>query len=75
LGQPVDLLAQGQQLATCFSEGVNELRVALGQLADALGCLGQSLLQQADVSRGLRQLAAQQRDLVLEEPDLRCQLI
>jgi hypothetical protein len=73
LGQPVHLLTEGEKLATCLSEGVDQLGVALGQLAHPLGRLSEALFEQPDVSWGLRQLAPQQCDLVLEEPDLRGQ--
>src|SRR5690606_5221473 len=70
LGQPVDLLAEGDELAASFLEGLGELLVAGGELSEPAGRLGEPLLEDACVPRRLGELAAEQRDFLFEETDL-----
>jgi hypothetical protein len=71
LGEPVDLLAQRDQLAARLLEGLGELLVARRQLGEPAGGLGESLLEDTGVAWRFGELAAQQRHFLLEEADLR----
>ena len=71
LRQPVDLLAERDELAARLLERLGELLVAGRELREPAGRLGEPLLEDARVPRGLGELAAQQGDFLFEEADLR----
>jgi hypothetical protein len=58
LRQPVDLLAERDELGPRLLEGLGQLLVAAAQLRDTAGGLGEPLLEDADVPRGLGDLAS-----------------
>jgi hypothetical protein len=70
LREPVDLLAQREELAPRLPQGLDQLGVTLSQLADPLRRLGEPLLEQAGMPRRVRQFPAQQRYFLFKEPDL-----
>ena len=71
LGQPVDLLAQRDELAAGLLERLGQLLVARGQLREPAGRLGEPLLEHARVPGRFGELAPQEGDLFFEEADLR----
>jgi hypothetical protein len=71
LGQPVDLLAERDQLAAGLLEGLGELLVARRELGQPAGGLGEALLEDTGVARRFGELAPEQGDFLLEEADLR----
>jgi hypothetical protein len=71
LGQPVDFLAERDELAAGLLERLGELLVAGRELREAARGLRQPLLEHPSVAWRLGELAAKQGDLFFEEADLR----
>ena len=67
LGEPVDLLLEGDHLLARLAQRLREAVVAVVQRGDAGLRLGETVLEHAHVARRLGDLAAQQFDFLLEE--------
>jgi len=75
LRQPVDLLLEGDDLGTRFLERGDQPFVVLGQSGQLCLGRGEPLLKLAYVSRALGQLAPYQCEFLLEERDLRGEIV
>ena len=75
LGELLDLFGEGLDPLLLVPEGIRQLLVLAGRAGEGLPRLDELLLEELHLSRGVGEPAAEEADLLLEEGDLRLQLV